>query len=163
MWFDSHCHLHICEEDRPVDEVIAEARAAGVDRMLTVGFDEQSNPRAVSLSKEEGIFASVGIHPNSATGWSDTAATALEPFLSDPNVVAVVDVTGAGDALVAGLVYGIYKGYSLKVAAKFGLRAAALTISTKEAVRRDLREGLLKSRIEEEKEEGEAGKRGRLL
>ena len=64
----------------------------------------------------------------------------------------VVDVTGAGDALVAGLVYGIYKGYSLKVVAKFGLRAAALTISTKEAVRRDLREGLLKSRIEEEKE-----------
>jgi pseudouridine kinase len=66
----------------------------------------------------------------------------------------VVDVTGAGDALVAGLVYGIYKGYSLEMAARFGLGAAALTISTKEAVRRDLREGLLRSRIEEEKEEG---------
>jgi len=66
----------------------------------------------------------------------------------------VVDVTGAGDALVAGLVYGIYKGYSLEVAARFGLGAAALTISTKEAVRRDLREGLLRSRIEEEKEGG---------
>jgi len=64
----------------------------------------------------------------------------------------VVDVTGAGDALVAGLVYGIYKGYSLEVAARFGLGAAALTISTKEAVRRDLREGLLRNRIEEEKE-----------
>ena len=63
----------------------------------------------------------------------------------------VVDVTGAGDALVAGLVYGIYKGYSLETAARFGLGAAALTISTKEAVRRDLREGLLKSRIEEDK------------
>ena len=62
----------------------------------------------------------------------------------------VVDVTGAGDALVAGLVYGIYKGYSLEVAARFGLGAAALTISTKEAVRRDLREGLLRSRIKEE-------------
>jgi len=66
----------------------------------------------------------------------------------------VVDVTGAGDALVAGLVYGIYKGYSLEVAARFGLGAAALTISTKEAVRRDLREGLLRSRIEEEEEGG---------
>jgi pseudouridine kinase len=62
----------------------------------------------------------------------------------------VVDVTGAGDALVAGLVYGIYKGYSLEVAARFGLGAAVLTISTKEAVRRDLREGLLRSRIKEE-------------
>jgi pseudouridine kinase len=66
----------------------------------------------------------------------------------------VVDVTGAGDALVAGLVYGIYKGYPLEMAARFGLGAAALTISTKEAVRRDLREGLLRSRIEEEKERG---------
>ena len=78
----------------------------------------------------------------------------------------VVDVTGAGDALVAGLVYGIYKGYSVEVAARFGLGAAALTISTKEAVRRDLGEGLLRSRIKEEKEgeereEGEDG--GRLL
>ena len=67
----------------------------------------------------------------------------------------IVDVTGAGDALVAGTVYGIYKGYSLEVAARFGLvAAAALTISTKEAVRRDLREGLLRGRIEEEKEGG---------
>jgi pseudouridine kinase len=70
----------------------------------------------------------------------------------------VVDVTGAGDALVAGLVYGIYNGYSLEMAARFGLGAAALTISTKEVVRRDLREGLLRSRIEEEEKEG-----GRLL
>ena len=75
----------------------------------------------------------------------------------------VVDVTGAGDALVAGLIYGIYKGYFLEVAARFGLAAAALTISTKEAVRRDLREELLRSRLEGEKEKGEEGKRGRLL
>jgi len=73
----------------------------------------------------------------------------MAPYRGD-----VVDVTGAGDALVAGLVYGIYKGYSLDVAARFGLGAAALTISTKEAVRRDLGEGLLKSRIKEEKEGG---------
>jgi len=51
---------------------------------------------------------------------------------------------------VAGLVYGIYKGYSMEVAVRFGLAAAALTVSTKETVRRDLREGLLKSRIKEE-------------
>ena len=75
----------------------------------------------------------------------------------------VVDVTGAGDALVAGLVYGIYKGYSLEVAARFGLGAAALTISAKEAVRRDLREGLLRSRIEEGKEGEEEEEGGRLL
>jgi pseudouridine kinase len=74
----------------------------------------------------------------------------------------VVDVTGAGDALVAGLVYGIYKGYSLEVAARFGLAGAALTVSTREVVRRDLREGLLRSRIEEGKEE-EIKRKGRRV
>jgi len=69
----------------------------------------------------------------------------ITPYRSE-----IVDVTGAGDALVAGLVYGIYKGYSMEVAVRFGLAAAALTVSTKETVRRDLREGLLKSRIKEE-------------
>lgn len=89
MWFDSHCHLHICEEDRPVQEVIAQAREAGVMQMLTVGFDHESNPRAVELTENEGVYASVGLHPNSATGWSDDVASTFEPFLSDPKVVAV--------------------------------------------------------------------------
>lgn len=89
MWFDSHCHLHICEEDRPVAEVIAEARAAGVTEMLTVGFDRESNPRSVELTENEGVYASVGLHPNSATGWTEEVSATFEPFLSHPKVVAV--------------------------------------------------------------------------
>ena len=67
-----------------------------------------------------------------------------------PYAEKIIDVTGAGDALVAGLVYGVFLGYPLEMAARFGLAAAALTISSKDAVRRDLREGLLRSRIKEE-------------
>ena len=120
----------------------------------------------VTLGKR-GIYVSSGGAGGAGGGVSDFSEGEQgdpEPgkFMA-PYKGEVVDVTGAGDALVAGLVYGIYKGYSLEVAARFGLGAAALTISTKEAVRRDLREGLLRSRIEEEKEEGEEGKGGRLL
>jgi len=100
---------------------------------------------------ERGIYASYG-----TVGKGEQEEPGRGKFMASYKG-EVVDVTGAGDALVAGLVYGIYKGYLLEVAVRFGLAAAALTISTKEAVRRDLREGLLKSRIEEEKE------RGRLL
>jgi len=108
----------------------------------------------VTLGKR-GIYVSYG---GGVSDFSEGEQGDPEPgkFIA-PYKGEVVDVTGAGDALVAGLVYGIYKGYSLEVAVRFGLAAAALTISTKEAVRRDLREGLLRSRIEEEKE------RGRLL
>lgn len=89
MWFDSHCHLHICEEDRPVQDVIAEARAAGVDQMLTVGIDSGSNQRSIELAAAEGVYASVGIHPNSATGWSDSDALSIEGLLTSVGVVAV--------------------------------------------------------------------------
>jgi len=95
----------------------------------------------VTLGKR-GIYVSYsGVDEGRKEGWNKFMA----PYKGE-----VVDVTGAGDALVAGLVYGIYKGYSLEMAARFGLGAAALTISTKEVVRRDLREGLLRSRIKEE-------------
>jgi len=95
----------------------------------------------VTLGKR-GIYVSYsGVDEGRKEDWNKFMA----PYRGE-----VVDVTGAGDALVAGLVYGIYKGYSLEMAARFGLGAAALTISTKEAVRRDLREGLLRSRIKEE-------------
>jgi len=97
---------------------------------------------------ERGIYASYG-----AVGKGEQEEPGRGKFMASYKG-EVVDVTGAGDALVAGLVYGIYKGYLLEVAARFGLAAAALTISTKEAVRIDLREGLLRSRIEEEKERG---------
>ena len=99
----------------------------------------------VTLGKR-GIYVSCG---GTDEGRKEDCNKFMAPYRGE-----VVDVTGAGDALVAGLVYGIYKGYSMEVAARFGLGAAALTISTKEAVRRDLREGLLRSRIEEEKERG---------
>jgi len=114
----------------------------------------------VSLG-ERGIYVSSG---GGISDFSEGEQGDPEPgkFMG-PYKGEVVDVTGAGDALVAGLVYGIYKGYSLEVAARFGLAGAALTISTKEAVRRDLREGLLRSRIKEGKEEGKKGKGGRLL
>jgi len=100
----------------------------------------------VTLGKR-GIYVSYSGAGGSSEGGQDEPGRGkfMAPYKGE-----VVDVTGAGDALVAGLVYGIYKGYSMEVAARFGLGAAALTISTKEVVRRDLREGLLRSRIKEE-------------
>lgn len=99
----------------------------------------------VTLGKR-GVYVSCG---GTGGGSSERVQDKLNKFMS-PYRGDVVDVTGAGDALVAGLVYGICKGYSPEVAVRFGLGAAALTVSTKETVRRDLREGLLRSRIKEE-------------
>lgn len=89
MWFDSHCHLHICEEERPVAEVIDEARIGGVSRMVTVGIDPESNSRSLELADAEHVWASVGIHPNSSSGWDGSALEELAPLASDDRVVAI--------------------------------------------------------------------------
>lgn len=89
MWFDSHCHLHLCENGESLDEVVGRAHAAGVLEMLTVGIDLPSSELSVELAERYGAYASVGIHPNSATEWNDDSEPALRALLDNERVVAV--------------------------------------------------------------------------
>jgi TatD DNase family protein len=74
--FDSHCHLDMIE--RPVAEVIADARAAGITRMITVGCDLPSSRWAAACAAEhEPVYAAVAIHPN------ETATAAAQPGGAD--------------------------------------------------------------------------------
>ena len=85
---DTHAHLGLCEPAEA--ELVSSARDAGVNRILTVGLGEDSNPEAArSAQANDGVFASVGRHPNSAAGFDDAAAEAIEDLCSQPGVVAV--------------------------------------------------------------------------
>lgn len=85
---DSHAHVALC--DGTEAEVVATARRVGVERILTVGLDEESNREAIRIATEhEGVFAAVGRHPNSATGFDATAAEAIEELAADPAVRAI--------------------------------------------------------------------------
>ena len=90
MWFDSHCHLHICEENAPVAEILERAALAGVLEMTTIGIDIASSKRAVEIAEMgSGLYASVGVHPNSATEWDDAAAVAIEELVCHERVVGI--------------------------------------------------------------------------
>ena len=85
---DSHAHLGVC--DPPDAELVADARRVGVDRILTIGLDEESNLDAVRAAGEhEGVFAAVGRHPNSAEGYDEEAAERIEGLAADPLVRAI--------------------------------------------------------------------------
>jgi TatD DNase family protein len=85
---DSHTHLHICE---PVDtELVTAAQGAGVTKLLTVGTDVSSSRVALETAGLfPGVFAAVGIHPNSATGFGDVHYAALSDLAADPLCLAV--------------------------------------------------------------------------
>jgi TatD DNase family protein len=76
MWFDSHCHIPY--EGLPCD-ALEQARAAGVTRMVSVGTDGEVS-RAVLDAAEanDGIWATVGLHPHESSKGVDTVLPLLE-------------------------------------------------------------------------------------
>ncbi|MDP8910272.1 MAG: TatD family hydrolase [Chloroflexota bacterium] len=88
MWFDSHCHIHLCETASP-EQIVEAAAATDVQAIVTVGTDVDSSRTSVKLARDPRVFAAVGVHPNSADEWTPDAAAAIEKCLDDERVVAV--------------------------------------------------------------------------
>lgn len=65
MYIDCHCHIHDAQFSSDRLEVIARARDAGVDRIITIGTDLDESKNALSLAcTYDGFFSTAGIHPN---------------------------------------------------------------------------------------------------
>jgi len=85
---DSHTHLDSCAP--PNDELVAQARAAGVTRILTVGMDEATNRTALQAAETfPEVYAAIGRHPNAATGFDEAAYEDLAQLAAHPRCVAI--------------------------------------------------------------------------
>jgi len=85
MWIDNHCHLPGSDAALAA-ELIAEAVAGGVGRMINVGCDVAESIAAIEVARaHEGVWATAGLHPHDASQGLD----GLRPLLDDPAVVAV--------------------------------------------------------------------------
>jgi TatD DNase family protein len=93
-WTDNHCHL----PDGDPDEArawLADARAAGVERLITVGCDIASSRACIDHAhRDPAVWATAGIHPHDAKTVIDAATgrpdlSVLEELLADERVVAV--------------------------------------------------------------------------
>ncbi len=85
---DSHTHLFLCE--RPEDELVDAARAAGVNRMLNVGLGGPENVAAIAAAeRHEAVFASVGRHPTEATGFDGAEAERIDHLAAHEKVRAI--------------------------------------------------------------------------
>lgn len=75
-YFDIHAHVNFPEFDTDRTEVIKRAHEAGV-AMINVGTDEATSKSAVDLADQysEGVYAIVGLHPNSTCGDDDHYST----------------------------------------------------------------------------------------
>ncbi len=85
---DSHTHLELCE---PSDaELVANAARAGVNRIVTIGTDGSSCRAALAAAEDfPQVYAAVGRHPNSATGFDDADLAELYALAAHERCVAI--------------------------------------------------------------------------
>ncbi|MEO3806752.1 TatD family hydrolase [Nonomuraea sp. B1E8] len=105
--FDSHCHLDIMVGDRqassgdPVAQaaqaasagvrgILEDARAVGVTRLVTIGYDLASSRwNARVAAEQEGVYAGVAVHPNEAHEATPEVLAEIEALARRPEVRAV--------------------------------------------------------------------------
>lgn len=90
MFVDSHCHLNYKGLVERETEVLANARAAGVQTMLNISTREKEWDYVIGLAeRESGIWASIGIHPHEADQHSDITSEKLIDKSTNPRVVGI--------------------------------------------------------------------------
>jgi TatD DNase family protein len=92
-YFDTHCHLDLNAFDEDRSAVIQRAENAGVTFFVDPGIDIPQSQMVIELAKRHsGIFAAVGIHPESVTPTSHQDLVKLEALLPEDRVVAVGEI-----------------------------------------------------------------------
>ena len=95
--FDAHCHLDAMAhrlgrpaDDAFVSEVMAQARAVGVTRVITVGDTVAASRWCVAAANAHpDVYAAVAVHPTEVSGLTDRDYAELATLAADPRVVAV--------------------------------------------------------------------------
>ncbi len=89
MFVDSHCHLAFPELAGDIDGVLARMRTAGVGLVLSVCTRMEEFERVHALARRaDGIFASVGVHPDTTDGIEPTVEQ-LAQLARQEKVVAI--------------------------------------------------------------------------
>jgi len=83
-------HAHLDGSETPPEQLLARARVAGVERVITVGSGIESCRAAVAIAERDaGVFAALGIHPHQAGGEEAERLAELAELLSHDLAVAV--------------------------------------------------------------------------
>ena len=86
---DTHCHLTFPQLQKRLDAVLAGAREAGVDRMISVG----TTPSDVFAARDvahahPGVFFTAGVHPHYAAEVEAEQIVAMQEVVKDERCVA---------------------------------------------------------------------------
>lgn len=90
MLVDSHCHLDFPEFAEERAALVARARAAGVERMVTISTRVRRFAQIREIAEQfDEVYCSVGTHPHNAGEELDVTPDELVKLAEHPKVVAI--------------------------------------------------------------------------
>lgn len=93
MLVDSHCHLDYDYAPKSTEDLLREAREAGVGILMTIGTDPASLAKVLAISeKYENVYHTVGFHPHEAVTITDADLVALEAAAKHPKCRAIGEI-----------------------------------------------------------------------
>lgn len=93
MLFDTHTHLDDARYDADREAMIARAREAGVETMMTIGCDLATSRSAVALAGQYPfVYASIGVHPHEVKHITDDWYDELRQLARNQKVVAYGEI-----------------------------------------------------------------------
>src|SRR5689334_11332728 len=87
-WIDVHTHLNML--DLTPEEALAQAEAAGVDRVITIGTEPKDHALVLQLAEKFApkVFCTLGVHPHEAQFYSDEVEAFFRQNASHPRLIA---------------------------------------------------------------------------
>jgi TatD DNase family protein len=90
MLVDSHCHLDFTDFDEDRDGVLARAKEAGVDLMVTISTKVSEADKIIALAEaHDELVCSVGIHPHEAGSEAPVTGEQLVALAAHEKVVGI--------------------------------------------------------------------------
>ncbi len=90
---DTHSHINFDRYDEDRAAVVHRATAAGVSRIIVPAVDLKTAQECVDLTAMfEGVYAAVGVHPNSTADFNDAYLPQLEALIQAPKIIAIGEI-----------------------------------------------------------------------
>ncbi len=87
---DTHCHLDFPDFDTDRADIIARAKARGVNRMITISTRVRRFAQITAIAESDpNIYCSVGTHPHQAAEETDVTLNELIALSTHPKCVAI--------------------------------------------------------------------------
>ncbi|MCH9024579.1 MAG: TatD family hydrolase [candidate division Zixibacteria bacterium] len=90
---DSHCHLYIKNSPEQQDQLIKEAAAEGISKIINIGIDIETSQLSLDLAENyDSLYCTVGIHPHDAKKLNEQSIEKLRQLAAHQKVVAIGEI-----------------------------------------------------------------------